>query len=50
LKACDARGGRGIDLGDLNRVDAYRRHHPEEAVISWMDHSGVGCRLTVTLS
>jgi len=34
LKTCNARGERDIDLGDLNLVDAYRRHHPEEAVIS----------------
>ncbi|WP_156971416.1 hypothetical protein [Knoellia sinensis] len=25
-------------------VDAFRVHHPDEAAISWMDHSGVGCR------
>ena len=25
-------------------VDAFRQRHPEEAAISWMDHSGVGCR------
>lgn len=25
-------------------VDAFRRRHPEADVVSWMDHSGVGCR------
>ena len=25
-------------------VDAFRVHHPDEDVVSWVDHSGVGCR------
>lgn len=25
-------------------VDAFRVHHPDDDVVSWMDHSGVGCR------
>lgn len=25
-------------------IDAFRQHHPDDDVVSWMDHSGVGCR------
>lgn len=30
--------------GDLGLADAYRLRHPDGAEVSWVDHSGAGCR------
>ena len=39
LEALQAKGPDGHGL-----VDAYRRAHPTSREVSWVDHSGVGCR------
>lgn len=30
--------------GEHGLVDAFRHHHPRSTEVSWVDHSGVGCR------